>query len=118
MRTARRWQSWLHVLRSANERTALAGDLGTDIGNVCCAGRARPIWTFSLGKRFPLDESKGLEFRADFFNLFNHANRDNPISDISVGDFARIVGFSSSPRIVQLSLKGTFYSLVPTTNHL
>lgn len=74
-------------------------------------------------KRFPIRESKALEFRADFFNLFNHANKNNPISDISTvlatggsidpntgrilspGDFGRIVGFSSSPRIIQFSLK-------------
>ena len=96
---------------SANDRTALAGDLGTDIGNVgrnVLRGPGQTNLDFSLGKRFPHNESKGLEFRADFFNLFNHANQDNPISDISVGDFGRIVSFSSSPRIVQLSLKFNF----------
>ena len=79
-------------------------------------------------KRWPIRESSSLEFRADFFNLFNHANRNNPISDISVapatggsgsidsvtgqilspGDFGRIIGVSSSPRIIQLALKFSF----------
>ena len=63
---------------------------------------------FSLGKRFPLTESKALEFHADFFNVFNHANRDNPVSDITASDFGRVLAFSSSPRIVQLALKLSF----------
>ncbi len=62
----------------------------------------------SVAKHFSLAESKNLEFRADFFNLLNHSNRDNPISDISTGDFGRIVSFRSSPRIVQLSIKFNF----------
>jgi hypothetical protein len=63
---------------------------------------------FSVAKRFPVTESKNLEFHADLFNLLNQANQDNPVSDISVSDFGRIVSFSSSPRIVQLSLKLNF----------
>jgi hypothetical protein len=99
------------AIPSANDPTALAGEMGTDIGhmgrNVLRGPRQSNI-DFSVGKRFSLTESKGMEFRADVFNLFNHPNRDNPITDISVGDFRRIVSFSSSPRIVQLSLKLNF----------
>jgi len=96
---------------SANDPTALAGDLGTDVGNVgrnVLRGPTQSNLDFSAGKRFPLTESKGFEFRADFFNLLNHGDRDNPISDISAGDFGRIVSFSSSPRIIQLSLTFNF----------
>jgi hypothetical protein len=96
---------------SANDPTALAGDLGTDVGNVgrnVLRGPTQSNLDFSGGKRFPLTESKGFEFRADFFNLLNHGDRDNPISDISAGDFGRIVSFSSSPRIIQLSLTFNF----------
>ena len=63
---------------------------------------------FSVAKRFPLTESKDFQFQADFFNALNHANRDNPISDISTSDFGKILSFSSSPRIIQLSLKFNF----------
>jgi hypothetical protein len=96
---------------SANDPTALAGDQGTDIGNVgrnVLRGPAQNNIDFSVGKRFPLTESKGIEFRADFFNLPNHANRDNPVSDISSVNFGRVLSFSSSPRIVQFALKFTF----------
>lgn len=96
---------------SAHDPTALAGDTGTDIGSVgrnILRGPSQSNIDFSLGKRILLAESKDLQLRADFFNLLNHASRDNPISDISTADFGRIVSFSSSPRIVQLSLKFNF----------
>jgi hypothetical protein len=59
-------------------------------------------------RRFALNESKNLEFRADLFNIFNHANRDNPGSDISRSDFRRVLAFSSSSHIAQFALKLSF----------
>jgi hypothetical protein len=113
---------------SAEDPTAIAADSGTDMGNVgrnVLRGPGQNNVDFSLLKRFPIHESKNVEFRADFFNLFNHPNRDNPISDISIvaatgsidpstgrilnpGYFGKIVGFSSSPRIIQFCLKFNF----------
>src|SRR5262249_26517859 len=96
---------------SAHDPTALAPEGGTDFGNVGRnVLRGHPQWNIDLaiGKRFPLSESRSLQFRIEIFNLLNHANRDNPVSDISAGDFGKIVSFSSSPRIVQLSLKFDF----------
>jgi hypothetical protein len=117
---------------SAHDPNAIAGDYGdieTDIGNVgrnALRGPGQSCVDFSLLKRWQVRESASLEFRADFFNLFNHSNRNNPISDISTvlatggtidsvtgrvqspGDFGRIIGVSSSPRIIQLALKFSF----------
>ena len=114
---------------SAKDPNALAGDVGTDIGNVdrnTLRGPRQSCMDFSVLKRWPIRESSSLQFRADFFNLFNHANRNNPISDISTvlatggsidsvtgrilspGDFGRLFGVSSSPRIIQLALKFSF----------
>jgi hypothetical protein len=96
---------------SAHDPSALAGDTGSDLGNVgrnVLRGPGQSNVDFSIGKGFPFAESSTLEFHADFFNLFNHASRNNPISDISAGDFGRIVSFSSSPRIIQLSLTFNF----------
>lgn len=73
-----------------------------------CSGPSQSNLDFSLGKRFRLTESRSLDFHADFFNAFNHANRDNPVSDITTSDFGRVLAFSSSPRIVQLALKLSF----------
>jgi hypothetical protein len=99
---------------SVHDPTAVvdpAAEAGTDIGNVgrnVLRGPNQSNLDFSAGKRFPLAESKALEFHADFFNLLNHPNRDNPVSDISTADFGKVLSFSSSPRIVQFALKFTF----------
>jgi hypothetical protein len=99
---------------SAHDPTALVNpntEAATDIGNVgrnILRGPAQSNLDFSLEKRFVVTESKALEFHADFFNLLNHPNRDNPISDITAADFGKVVSFSSSPRIVQFALKFSF----------
>ena len=80
---------------------------------------------FSVIRRFPISESKNIEVRAEFFNLFNHVNYANPISNlnavsssggsidangriISPGDFGRITATSNNPRLIQLALKLNF----------
>ena len=96
---------------SAQDPTALAGDLGTDIGNVGrnpLRGPSQSNIDCSVAKQFRFTESRGIEFRADVFNVLNHAHRDNPISDISNAEFGRALTFSSSPRIVQLALRFAF----------
>ena len=88
-----------------------AAEPGTDIGDVgrnVLRGPHQSNLDFSVEKRFQLAESRALEFHADFFNLLNHANRDNPVSDISNADFGKVLSFSASPRIVQFALKFSF----------
>ena len=36
-----------------------------------------------LAKRFPLGESRSVEFRSEFYNLFNHTNFADPSSTLS-----------------------------------
>jgi hypothetical protein len=71
---------------------------------------------FSLIKQFKLPwENMGLNFRAEFFNLFNHAQfaTPNSTSSLATPDFAG-AGFGSinatvnNPRLVQFGLKLTF----------
>jgi hypothetical protein len=40
---------------------------------------------FTLHKRFPIDEKRNIEFRAEFYNLFNHANFANPPAVLATG---------------------------------
>ena len=88
-----------------------ASGSGVDIGNVgrnILRGPSQKNVDFSVARRFSIREGTALEFRADFFNLLNHANRDNAVSDISTVDFGKVLTFSSSPRIIQLAMKLTF----------
>jgi hypothetical protein len=105
--------------------TAIAGAQGTDIGNVgrnVLRGPRQTNVDFSIIRRFHISESKNIEFRAEFFNLFNHVNFANPVSNLNAatglnldtgqitnpGDFGRITSTSNNPRLIQFALKLNF----------
>ena len=48
-----------------------------------------------------------LEFRAEFFNIFNHANFLNPVTNINSGQFGQVTG-THDPRIIQLAMRLSF----------
>ena len=64
-------------------------------------------WEFGLMKDLRLTESKTLEFRAEFYNLFNHAQFDLPQGDIINSSFG-FVNSANDPRIGQVALKFLF----------
>jgi hypothetical protein len=69
---------------------------------------------FSLIKRFSVTENNRLEFRAEFFNLFNHTNFGFPLmvpftSQGRVdGAAGQIVATRTPARQIQFGLKYTF----------
>jgi hypothetical protein len=64
---------------------------------------------FSVIKQFALPwENMGLNFRAEFFNLFNHAQFGQPLSDINGSGFGAVNSTVNNPRLVQFGLKLTF----------
>ena len=64
---------------------------------------------FSAVKIFQLPrEGMHLEFRAEFFNLFNHAQFFTPGQDKSASDFGVISRTVNNPRLVQFALKFSF----------
>ena len=68
------------------------------------------FWNIDMGvsKRFKLAEDVGLQFRGEFFNLFNHTNDFvlNGETDISSTGFVPVI--RSGRRHVQLAVKLTF----------
>ena len=72
---------------------------------------------FSLIKQFRLPREMGLNFRAEFFNLFNHPQYGSPIADINFNSppagtvspfFGSVNSTVNNPRLIQLALKLTF----------
>jgi hypothetical protein len=71
-------------------------------------------------------QSRKLELRVEFFNLLNHVNFANPISDLnavessggsidrstgritSAGDFGSVISTSNNSRLIQLVMKMNF----------
>ncbi|SPF48905.1 Cna protein B-type domain, TonB-dependent Receptor Plug Domain protein [Candidatus Sulfotelmatobacter kueseliae] len=63
----------------------------------------------SIMKFIPVTESQRVEFRAEFFNLFNNVNFANPVSIIyPSSNFGSIVSTSTGPRVIQFALKYAF----------
>jgi hypothetical protein len=69
-------------------------------------------------KNFRVTERTGVQFRAEFFNMFNQVNFDNPVTN-SGGTFATLTGggfgtltrtnpAGGDPRIIQFGLKLSF----------
>jgi hypothetical protein len=102
--------------------------VGENIGNLPRnAFRGPGFWNvdFGLSRSFPiprLGEQGRLQFRAEFFNLFNHTNLNNPVPFLELSEFGEATferqGFGSSqysasplneqPRRVQFALKVFF----------
>lgn len=64
----------------------------------------------ALEKKVPLTESKSLEFRAEAFNVFNHAQFYGPAAvdgDINSAKFGQVVS-AAAPRLVQLAARFVF----------
>jgi hypothetical protein len=59
-----------------------------------------------------LGEAAKIQFRADFFNAFNHPQFSNPgttaNSPTSFGSFGQITSTSVNPRVIQFALKYVF----------
>ena len=100
-------QEWFNVnaFQRLNPATQ-AGQFGTAGRNIV-QGPGFQEWDFSAFKNIPLAETRQLQFRAEFFNVFNHSNFRLPDSDISSPTFGRIQE-ALPPRLVQLALKFLF----------
>jgi Carboxypeptidase regulatory-like domain len=53
-------------------------------------------------------ENSNVEFRAEFFNTFNHPNLGAPVSSTGRSDIGRVEGINGSPRDIQFGLKVNF----------
>jgi carboxypeptidase family protein len=90
-----------------------AGTFG-NLGRLTVTGPGLKNVDFTLVKTTPLTERKNLEFRAEFFNLLNHANFGLPIlnifnaSRIRTGSGGRISNTTTDNRQMQLGLKLIF----------
>lgn len=87
---------------SASDPGSLAsfGDMGRNV----VRGPGFENWDISFLKRFKFTESKNLEFRAEMFNAFNHAQFLNPDNNGFDSTFGQI-STTRGPRLVQFGLK-------------
>jgi hypothetical protein len=55
-----------------------------------------------------INENGMLQFRAEFYNVFNHTQFNNPAVGVQGGNFGQISSTSVAPRLIQAALKYTF----------
>ena len=94
------------VSRSAFRRldpTTQAGQFGNE-GRNAIRGPGVGNVDLSLLKNFALTERTRLQFRAECFNLANHANFGLPENDLASPNFGRVLE-AGPPRLLQFALK-------------
>jgi hypothetical protein len=81
----------------------------TPIGYVYGPGQNN--WDFSIIKNTPVTwptEKGTIQFRAEFYNAFNHPQFANPALNVSAANFGQITATSVAPRLIQFALKYSF----------
>jgi len=93
----------------SNANSSLVAPAPGTFGNLpfnALRGPGRDNWNLSLFKSFLFSESRGshLEFRAEFFNAFNHTEFNAVSTSLSASNFGAITS-AHDPREIQLGLK-------------
>lgn len=70
-------------------------------------GPGRTNLDFALAKDTPITERISTEFRAEAFNIFNHAEWNNPVTSFTSAQFGQIVT-TADPRILQFAIRIKF----------
>jgi hypothetical protein len=83
------------------------GRIGNSPRTICCGPHISNT-DFAVLKTFAISETKRIDFRGEFFNLFNHTQFYNPDGNFSDGaQFGQVVQ-AKDPRLVQFALKFFF----------
>jgi outer membrane receptor protein involved in Fe transport len=84
--------------------------LGTipDTKRTVCCGPHISNTDLAILKLIPINENKRMEFRAEFFNIFNHTQFLNPDGNSSDGSQFGQLTETRDPRLVQFALKFYF----------
>src|SRR5262249_17399800 len=80
------------------------GNAGRDV----LTGPGNNIFDVAMQKRFPIAESRAIEFRAEYYNLFNHPNWGIPGNNPDFGPFFGRILTTGPPRRGQFVLRFEF----------
>ncbi|MEO8129923.1 MAG: TonB-dependent receptor, partial [Bryobacteraceae bacterium] len=83
------------------------GTFGTAGVNIV-RGPALSNLDFAAFKNFQLKERFKVQFRAEFFNALNHPVLGNPNTTFTNGNFGKILGTQTAPRVGEVGLKLSF----------
>jgi hypothetical protein len=86
---------------------SLLGTMGTAPRTICCGPHVSNT-DFALLKTIQFSEKMHIDFRAEFFNIFNHTQFYNPDGNTSDGTQFGQVTQARDPRLMQFALKFFF----------
>jgi Carboxypeptidase regulatory-like domain len=92
---------------SDNINDPAAGTFGNMPHSLCC-GPALSNTDIALEKHTAINERWNTEFRAEFFNAWNHTQFANPDGNFSDTTFGQILRTREDPRVIQFALKFLF----------
>jgi hypothetical protein len=95
--------AWFNASAFAVQPAGTFGDLGRN----AVYGPGAINWDMALYRTFTVKERWRLNFKAEFFNIMNHANWSNPTTSNTSSTFGEITSFGS-PRNIQFSTKLLF----------
>jgi hypothetical protein len=70
-------------------------------------GPIENVWNWALYKSFPIKERLKMQFRGEFFNVFNHPSFGNVDNNLGDGSFGQITS-ALNPRILEFGLRLSF----------
>ncbi|MGA7922173.1 MAG: carboxypeptidase regulatory-like domain-containing protein [Candidatus Acidiferrales bacterium] len=73
-----------------------------------CCGPALNNTDMVISKKTPINERFNTEFRAEFYNTWNHTQYANPDGDFGDSTFGTILNTREGPRVMQFALKVLF----------
>jgi hypothetical protein len=96
-----------------NPAAFAAGDVGTfgTIGKAPYFGPSTYYWDMGVSRNIRFRDDMNIQFRAEFFNIFNQVNFANPATALNSASFGRITGTHANqgdPRIMQFGLRFVF----------
>ncbi len=87
--------------------TPATGTLG-NAARTTLTGPRQVNFDFSLFKTFRIREGSDIQFRTEFFNIFNHAQFDLPGTTVGAANFGKVQATINTSRQIQFALKFRF----------
>ena len=107
-------KSCVNWLNNAAFSVPVQSGAGTGFGNVMKGSLRGPgftNWDAGVVRTFPIYRETNVEFRAEYFDVLNHTELNNPNTSNPIGSstsFGTITSTQGGPRIAQFSLKYLF----------
>jgi hypothetical protein len=96
-------ESWFNTGAFSAPAFGFFGNCGTGL----IRGPGENTWNWSLFKTFPIKERLRLQFRAEFFNIWNHTNFSSVSTTYGAGNFGQVNG-ALDPRQIEFALRLQF----------